>query len=423
VAAATVIAVATTVVSGQSTSHYGSLDATDKTELTQWATHYWARVDAGTLVTPSTFSFTKAALNDPLFMPVRGARRTLETIGAMNAQACDGLAELQVGFGDVGVSDAFREAMTLWKFRTDAVANPTGTQVHLNLVSTAPSTSNTTWGMEGSYLVSTNLPWETLTGANPAGQIAATVSPGTLNTIGKMVDAAPAIAKAAKGVTQTQSLITGDKSHADRFEQGIVQFLADQMSNASAWRVDAAFGVFGSLPLVGVTFDDAFVLVDSTNGAVDGPFDLVSPLDATVLLAQHSAYAAGSTVRYVNFGGCSAIFPPTWRTRTPGSPMWPGTPLPPWPLLPGTPTVPPGGPANYTCLPAGAGCRCERLDIRPPVGGQPAYATRTVCHHTAGCGPAGGTCPTTPQIPNPATGDTPTVAACPPPVCHVEYFY
>jgi len=86
---------------------------------------------------------------------------------------------------------------------------------------------------------------------------------------------------------------------------------------ACAWRVDATFGVFGSLPLVGVTFDDAFVLLDSTSGALDGPFGLTSSLDATVLLAQHSAYAAGTTVRYVNASGCLVVAAPRPRSTPP----------------------------------------------------------------------------------------------------------
>ncbi|MBX3402702.1 MAG: hypothetical protein KF699_04730 [Phycisphaeraceae bacterium] len=105
-------------------------------------------------------------------------------------------------------------------------------------------------------------------------------------------------------MTQTQALITGEKSHADRFEEGIVQLLVDQNSDATAWRVDATFGVFGSLPLLGVTFDDAFVLLDAAEGNLDGPFDLDSPLDATVLLSHHAAYSTGTTVRHVNTAAC-----------------------------------------------------------------------------------------------------------------------
>ncbi len=72
-------------------------------------------------------------------------------------------------------------------------------------------------------------------------------------------------------MTQAQALITGQLSHADRFEEGVVKFLADQGSSATAWRVDAVFGVYGSLPLLGVTFDDAIVLLDAANPAANAP--------------------------------------------------------------------------------------------------------------------------------------------------------
>jgi len=195
-----------------------------------------------------------------------------------------------------------------------------------------------------------------------------------LVTITMLTETAPSIAKAAAGISQTQALITGQKSHADRFEEGVVQFLFDQGSNATAWRVDAAFGVFGSLPLVGVKFDDAFVLLDATDGTLDGPFDLESPLDATILLAQHSGYVAGTSVRYTSFGGCFAVAAPQWRTTQP--PGWTPAPVVP----PATPTTPNGRPSHWTdwtctlnaagncsCLSTGTGSGTRRPTIRTEV--------------------------------------------------------
>lgn len=396
----------------QSSVHYGMLDATDKTQLTQWATHYWARVDAGTIVPPNTFSFTKAAMNDPLFLPLRGARRTLEVIGTLDPQACDGLTDLQPGLGDSGVSDAFREAMTQWKFRTDTVNNAAGTLAHINLINSAPSTSNTAYGMEGSFLVSTDLPWEPLTGGNQAAVMAQNVSTTTLDIIGKLALTAPAIAKASKGVTQAQAMITGEKSQADRFEDGVVQYLADQGALATAWRVDATFGVFGSLPMLGVTFDDAFVLLDATEGVLDGPFDLDSPLDATALLSQHAAYAAGTTVRDVSFGGCPHTIAATWHpgglpavtpAPTPRVPITlpgPTTRCPPPGSTPPNPPAPTAWPNSIPCYnpanPAGgwAGCTCSGTSgtffcivSEQFVGGTPPRVYQRVTYYNCGAGP------------------------------------
>jgi len=227
------------------------------------------------------------------------------------------------------------------------------------------------------------------------------------------IDTSPAIAKAAKGITQTQALITGELSHADRFEQGIVQFLADQMSNATAWRVDAAFGVFGSLPLVGVTFDDAFVLVDSTNGTVDGPFDLDSPLDATVLLESHPSYNAGSTVRFRLMWGCEGTMTAIWNPNPPDPTF---VPIPPPATAP--PGTPPGRPSTWVCFtfPVPLRCVCSHDEWWwcptpcPAVPGLPTVVRARIRCETAGA------CPAT----TPATG---TPLPTPPWACSDTFWY
>jgi hypothetical protein len=157
------------------------------------------------------------------------------------------------------------------------------------------------------------------------------------------------------------AMMGGVKRRCCRADVGVAGVIADQGSNAAAWRVDAAFGVFGSLPMLGVTFDDAFVLLDATEGAIDGPFDLDSPLDATVLLSQHAAYAPGTAVKYFNASGCVAVTAVQWRSTPP--PGW--TPAP---VVPGAPATSPNGrPSRWTdwhCSPVsgsangGRTCRC-----------------------------------------------------------------
>ncbi len=259
-------------------------------------------------------------------------------------------------------------------------------------------------------------------------------------------------AEGAKGVTQAQALITGQLSHADRFEEGVVKFLADQGSSATAWRVDAAFGVFGSLPLLGVTFDDAFVLLDATEGTMDGPFDLESPLDATALLAQHAAYAATTTVRYRITLGCGAVAAPMWQpTPPPGGPF---TPRPAAPNLPTPPILLPGIPAGYPQLPLNpalpgwwtdwacvttpgmgpwsATCTCYsygRYD--DPAGGSHWVRRKCVGNFPCNAGPAATPPGQYPPLPNPdGTLTTPPFPTPPPSVspgsawtCPLEYFY
>ncbi len=184
----------------------------------------------------------------------------------------------------------------------------------------------------------------------------------------------------------------------------------EQGSNATAWRVDASFGVFGSLPLVGVTFDDAFVLLDATDGALDGPFALASPLDATVLLASHSAYVVGTTVRYHNIAGCGTTIAATWRNSRP---CWFCGTIP----IIWNPPVPGG--QTYFCTEFGyhpdgsQACVCAKFGTltygTPPV----TVPVREVCwcgpYGAAGCG--GGW----------TTGLPPL--GCLVPTCTPQYFY
>ncbi|MBX3405350.1 MAG: hypothetical protein KF869_01195 [Phycisphaeraceae bacterium] len=261
-----------------------------------------------------------------------------------------------------------------------------------------------------------------------------------------------ALDRTPKGLMQTQALITGEKSHADRFEEGIVQLLVDQNSEATAWRFDATFGIFGALPLLGVTFDDAFVLLDAAEGNLDGPFDLDSPLDATVLLAHHAAYATGTTVRYVNASGCPTNAAARWRpTPPPGGPF---TPRPAAPNMPTPPLLIPGVPAGYPTLPLNpilpgwwtdwacvttpgpgpwaATCTCYsygRYD--DPTGGSHWVRKKCVGNFPCGAGPAGtppgqhtplpdpdGTL-TEPPFPTPAPSVSPGAAW----TCTLEYYY
>ncbi len=285
------------------------------------------------------FGFTASDMNSPRFNPVRAARPTLEQLGLISAQACDGMAELTPGLGDASISKAFRDAMTEWKLVTNASSNPNGTAVHTGKIASAPP--GATWWMDGPLLISTGLPWASVSGANPAATPAGSLSPETQAAIEKLMGVGPIIAAASAGVSEAQKMLTGEASQADRFQTGVVTLLADGGWTGDVWRVDAEFGVFGSLPLVGVTFSDAYVLLDSVNGNVDGPFSLSSDLDGRQLLLLHGTeFAAGSLVRYSGVLGCPKIVRSQWfPTPPPGGPWLPKVacptcPAPPW-ALPG----------------------------------------------------------------------------------------
>ncbi|MFN7021905.1 MAG: hypothetical protein ACK4WH_11330, partial [Phycisphaerales bacterium] len=261
----------------------------------------------------------------------------------------------------------------------------------------------------------------------------------------KLIVIGPIIAAASAGTTEAQALITGEESHAAKFERGVQQLLADGGWEGETWRVDAAFGVFGSLPLVGVTFADACVLLDSVNGTVDGPFTPRSPLTASGLLSSHPEYTIGTSIRYFASNGC------------PGQRMagWVPVPCPP-PAAPGTcfpatfvpvivPLQPAGNPGSWRCAytpaaaPATGGtctCEFEYKHVSPviPCPGA-AWTTpngsarcliieRWTCSSTGGPTCVGASCPggtPAPATPPPAN---PIGAPCGPVApCTVQHLY
>lgn len=382
----------------------------------QWSDHYWARVDTGATVKVGQFAFSNTALNNPLFNPVRAARPTLEELKIISASDCDGMTALQPGWGNTAIADAFREAMKSWRLTTNSASNAAGTAVHIALITGAPGGSGVTWTIVGDNLISEKLPWLSASGNNPSPTIAGSISPETQQAIEKLMNIGPIIASASAGTSIAQSLITGEESHADKFERGVRQLLVDGGWNGTTWRVDAVFGVFGSLPLVGVTFDDGFVLVDSVNGGVDGPFEPGTHLQADTLLAGHVEYTAASSVKYFALAGCESPVavkwrpaPPSWGTLPWGPPSW---------FLFGT---------SYFCtltIPAPlwprVDCRCIREGTSTDASGR-AVVVREVCECTscAGTGTTGGP-PSGPVAPS---GTPPTPGAATTCTCTIEYFH
>jgi len=402
--------------SGQTAVYYGKIDETLRTDLVQWSAHYWDRVDTGNTVKVGDFKFTDPALNTPLFNPARAVRPTLEQLKLVSTLDCDGVTVLTPGFGNAAIANSFRQAMSEWKLTTDSSTNASGTAIHMNLITSAPAGSGTTWEVIGNEVISTKLPWAGVAGVNTNPTIAPSISTSTQAAIDKLITVGSIIAAASEGISEAQSLITGQESHATKFERGVQQLLIEGGWNGTTWRVDAAFGVFGSLPLVGVTFDDAFVLLDAVNGNVDGPFALTSPLNAASLLAAHSQeYVASQPVRFFSAQGCQKVVAASWRPSPPswGSPPW-GPPS--WFLF-GT---------NYFCtllLPAPLWPRVDCSCIREGTsrdGDRRAVRLREVCICTscAGTGTAGG--PPSGTVPTGGVPPTPAGSTC---TCVLEYFH
>ncbi|MFN7021202.1 MAG: hypothetical protein ACK4WH_07740 [Phycisphaerales bacterium] len=426
----------------QGSPFYGEVDETLRGELAQWSTHYWNRVDTGATAKVGEFAFSNPALNSPLFNPLRGVRPTLEQVKVLTSTDCDGLAALQPGWGDTTISDAFREAMKDWKISTDATTNATGTAVHLALITAAPPGAGTTWTTVGNLVISEKLPLAGVTGTNAEPTIAGTVSFETQEAINKLIVIGPIIAAASAGTTEAQALITGEESHAAKFERGVRTLLSDGGWEGTTIRIDAEFGCMGSLPLVLSAFSDVFVLIDTVTGNLAGPFAPGSVLDARDLLQAHGgAFLSGTTVRYTTPDGCPVAIA---ATTVPG-PLPPSyVPSPPSPSATPPATLP-GNPSPWNCVTRGAGptlkCVCtltESWVFFPPAPPAPPPAApygppnnlRVRVKHT--CEFVGGGCGTPTQFPAapgvPSPGATPPVPGptngLPPvtPTCTMEHY-
>lgn len=201
--------------------------------------------------------------------------------------------------------------------------------------------------------------WASLDSARPAAAGLSSYSAVTSSvSADELLPAHAALAAASAGVSVAEALLTGQQSHADRFQRGIRTLLDDGGWNAPTWRIDAAFAVFGSLPLVGVTFDDAYVLLDTVNGALAGPFALSSSLNAVILLSAHADVpVTSSDTRYFGIEGCPRTIAGDWNPY-PVPAGWPA--MPPWPTHP---PIPPAvvGPPKYDCYTNSTShCTCHR---------------------------------------------------------------
>ena len=81
----------------------------------------------------------------------------------------------------------------------------------------------------------------------------------------------------------------------------------------------AAFGIFGSLPIIEINFDAGYILIDSITGQAAGPFTDDQPYDPVPLLLNHPEYESGTAASMlVAATGCEAVVGGKhWRSRPP----------------------------------------------------------------------------------------------------------
>lgn len=313
---------------------YGTLDAVQQEAVEQWSSLLWSRIETGAPAESAlSFTFADPTLASPLFQPLRAAKATLEKLNIAVETPCYWVTTTPTGtlvaVGDAALIQATKDYMTLGKLSTDIGQNAEGTVEHLNKIF---ASAGVQFGIEGNSLVSYGAEPEAVASAFIGGVPKLDVSAGTINAIGVILGTAPAIAAAATSPSESIRAIHGGSSRTDDFLTQLGQALwYTEVNQVVVTRIDATFGAYGDLPLALVQFEDSYVLVDTTNGGVDGPFEPTSPFDASLLLASHTeAYETGSAVSYIDDKGCKADAPkpppPQLKIRCVPIGTIPGTP-------------------------------------------------------------------------------------------------
>lgn len=354
--------------------YQGSLSPAEHAEVSVWSALFWQRVDQGGGNVGAGFTFTNPAMAGHLFNPLRGARKTLETVAVLTPSQCDAL---RPSISDPGVIDeeiatAFRDVMIGNQITTDADTNPQGTYQHAMLIVSAAPDGGLVVQVNGNQLISIGLPLEALTEPPANSVLNYTLTPEAAQAVFSLFNAGAQWAAESGTVTESTKLITGQPSRADVFAEKVRTMLTGTLSLAEPVEVFyASFGVYGELPFVFVPLPGAYVLMDPVNGNLSGPFVRTSPIDPTGLLSAHpAAYTPTMGVRVASFFGCPVVDPPSWK-NTPPCHTIVTTCEPPifWaPELPGgeqwicfTQGLNPSG---------GLGCVCERRGTSP-IGNPP----------------------------------------------------
>lgn len=372
--AASAIAFCATAAMAQSNPFYDQPSAQSRAELHAWGLRYVFRMDTGVAaVDAQTFGFSDAAMNSPLFNPLMGAARTAIAATAKNAEVAGCVTEGNLSAANVATDSTaarVRSYLTGSFIGTDIVAEYDLTAKHMETVSAALDAGYAvTAGVQGQELISFDLPVMAVATANNQPPVPISMDPQDIPWIATVVFASHQIASGID-LSAFRAPLTG----APPAESVMLSGIGATLDNVSIpggvmpYVVHALFGTYGDLPIVVLTYDRGFLLVDAISGNVTGPYAAGTPIDALGLLTNHESYQNGSAVQIVGVSeeGCVAGWPiaGTWHLTPP-----PGT-LAPRPPRAGCPD-PVAGPCPPvpSPLPDPGGCTTNPTIGPPPVPG------------------------------------------------------
>jgi hypothetical protein len=411
------------VASAQSSVLYADPSSSQLDELKVWGGMYVEFKNSGVPANgASSFEFSSAAMNSPLYSPIRAAAAV---IGEAKGTGGCGSATLTPANGGAISEDValYLSSATVVTSLSDTVAS----SYHLQAVAQSPQASLTI----SQGLVTSEDLTPAATAGTPGSKQYTDVNTPTATWIAQLGTLAPSWSAQDDAMKTSSHLLKDSLSAIDSLSQKLSNWASVNHIDATVYRVDAQFGKYGSLPLLVVTFgvqskgeqrgDCGFLLIDGINGQVDGPFAARTAIDPTELLMAHAEYVAGTSIEVVNTAtGCGGGVAAGWTDSEP----W-------WPWQPAWPSTYPVTPRPWTCFNSGwhpndfwwntPGCVC--IVTGTSTGGVPptTIPVRIICDcglgACAGVAP-GGNPPAVPAVPNPANPVGPGLPGTPGTTCN-----
>ncbi len=336
------------------------------------------------------FLFSHPLANTALFDPVLAARRTVS--GTLNfEEACPSATGVQV--------TAYAGDGT--------IANPlTDTQATLSHLEAVLSTDapGVTIGVDGDHLVSQGLPLEGVT-AEPIPAQAFVPTPERAAWIADIEWFAIQHAATQDPADDVTNLLLGLPTNAQQLAWSIWDHLFDtgQDEPDDIRLLKAEFGIYGALPVLEITFEKGFILLDALTGEAFGPYADGQPYDPIPLLSNHPEYEPGTPASLIVAStGCPPAQGARWRQGpspypypVPGSnPNYTVPVTPPAQPPNGWPQVQfpinsyparPGRSTDFHCRTVGGGCRCSAYRQTLSLTGRIVWEVE-ICFQSGPCG-------------------------------------
>jgi hypothetical protein len=297
------------------------IDATAMAELRVWSQMYWHQVATGTSAPGAAeFRFTDPRLNTPFTMPVRGSIRALQALSGQESLDLGAGPQDEVQTG--GVSwDALHDYMVCGKIATDFQTDPAGTWKHWEDI----TTQGAIWNLNGSVLESIGLKPEPRSIPKDIAQ-PDVEDAETRYAIEQLRPAALLIAAGQdRSPARVTDALTGATTFYEEFAMQLHEVVLSLQVSVPTQEsyVQVAWGKnMLATVMVCVQIGHSYVLIDSMNGQLIGPFTEGSFYDATPLLALHAGlYEEGDPVEYIDEEGRTVRGPVPIGGSYPTSPM------------------------------------------------------------------------------------------------------